>query len=81
MKDASISTASADYSTRDVAERLGMAVRSVQMMVDRGELEAWKTPAGTAASRPLRSSAGSPRGAWARLPPRPRRAAAAGARC
>jgi excisionase family DNA binding protein len=33
-------------STRDVAQRLGMAVRSVQMMVDRGELEAWKTPGG-----------------------------------
>ncbi|HRD94950.1 MAG TPA: helix-turn-helix domain-containing protein, partial [Rubrivivax sp.] len=25
---------------------LGMAVRSVQLMVDRGELEAWKTPGG-----------------------------------
>ncbi len=25
---------------------LGMAVRSVQMMVDRGDLEAWKTPGG-----------------------------------
>jgi len=33
-------------STRDVARRLGLAVRSVQMMVDRGELEAWKTPGG-----------------------------------
>lgn len=32
--------------TREVAQRLGMAVRSVQMMVDRGELEAWKTPGG-----------------------------------
>jgi excisionase family DNA binding protein len=38
--------ASADYSTREVAQRLGLAVRSVQMMVDRGELEAWKTPGG-----------------------------------
>jgi excisionase family DNA binding protein len=37
---------SADYSTREAAERLGMAVRSVQAMVDRGELEAWKTPGG-----------------------------------
>lgn len=36
----------AHVSTRDVAQRLGMAVRSVQMMVDRGELEAWKTPGG-----------------------------------
>ena len=32
--------------TREVAQLLGMAVRSVQMMVDRGELEAWKTPGG-----------------------------------
>ncbi len=35
-----------DYSTLEVARRLGMAVRSVQLMVDRGELEAWKTPGG-----------------------------------
>ncbi len=34
------------YTTREVARQLGMAVRSVQMMVDRGELEAWKTPGG-----------------------------------
>lgn len=34
------------YSTLEVAKLLGMAVRSVQMMVDRGELEAWKTPGG-----------------------------------
>ena len=33
-------------STRDVAQALGMAVRSVQLMVDRGELQAWKTPGG-----------------------------------
>ena len=32
--------------TREVAQLLGMAVRSVQMMVDRGDLEAWKTPGG-----------------------------------
>lgn len=37
---------SADCSTRDVAQMLGLAVRSVQLMVDRGELEAWKTPGG-----------------------------------
>lgn len=37
---------SADCSTRDVARALGLAVRSVQLMVDRGELEAWKTPGG-----------------------------------
>ena len=36
----------AAYSTLEVARLLGMAVRSVQMMVDRGELEAWKTPGG-----------------------------------
>ena len=34
------------YSTLEVARLLGMAVRSVQMMVDRGELDAWKTPGG-----------------------------------
>ncbi|HEY0819542.1 MAG TPA: excisionase family DNA-binding protein [Rhizobacter sp.] len=32
--------------TVEVAQRLGLAVRSVQLMVDRGELEAWKTPGG-----------------------------------
>ena len=37
---------STDCSTRDVARVLGLAVRSVQLMVDRGELEAWKTPGG-----------------------------------
>lgn len=34
------------YTTAEVANLLGMAVRSVQLMVDRGELEAWKTPGG-----------------------------------
>ena len=34
------------YTTREVAHKLGLAVRSVQLMVDRGELEAWKTPGG-----------------------------------
>ena len=33
-------------STLDVARQLGLAVRSVQLMVDRGELEAWKTTGG-----------------------------------
>jgi excisionase family DNA binding protein len=33
-------------STLDAARRLGLAVRSVQLMVDRGELQAWKTPGG-----------------------------------
>lgn len=32
--------------TREAARKLGLAVRSVQLMVDRGELEAWKTPGG-----------------------------------
>ena len=36
----------AHCSTLEVARQLGMAVRSVQLMVDRGELEAWKTPGG-----------------------------------
>jgi len=38
--------ADADFSTIEVARQLGMAVRSVQLMVDRGELDAWKTPGG-----------------------------------
>jgi excisionase family DNA binding protein len=33
-------------STLEAARLLGLAVRSVQLMVDRGELEAWKTPGG-----------------------------------
>jgi len=32
--------------TREVAKLLGLAVRSVQLMVDRGELQAWKTSGG-----------------------------------
>jgi excisionase family DNA binding protein len=35
-----------DCSTREVARWLGLAVRSVQLMVDRGELQAWRTPGG-----------------------------------
>lgn len=35
-----------EMTTREVARRLGLAVRSVQLMVDRGELRAWKTPGG-----------------------------------
>ncbi len=34
------------YTTIETAELLGMAVRSVQLMVDRGELVGWKTPGG-----------------------------------
>lgn len=30
----------------EVAGMLGLSVRSIQLMVDRGELEAWKTPGG-----------------------------------
>jgi excisionase family DNA binding protein len=37
---------SLDCSTIEAARLLGLAVRSVQLMVDRGELEAWKTPGG-----------------------------------
>ncbi|RQO55848.1 DNA-binding protein [Paucibacter sp. KBW04] len=35
-----------DCSTMEVARMLGLAVRSVQLMVDRGDLTAWKTPGG-----------------------------------
>lgn len=34
------------YTTIEAARLLGMAVRSVQLMVDRGDLQAWKTPGG-----------------------------------
>lgn len=46
MKEKRVLSPPVDCSTRDVARVLGMAVRSVQLMVDRGELEAWKTPGG-----------------------------------
>lgn len=36
----------ATVTTLEAARLLGLAVRSVQLMVDRGELEAWKTPGG-----------------------------------
>jgi excisionase family DNA binding protein len=35
-----------NLTTLDVARMLGLAVRSIQLMVDRGELQAWKTPGG-----------------------------------
>jgi len=35
-----------DFTTIEVARLLGLSVRSVQLMVDRGELEAWKTSGG-----------------------------------
>jgi excisionase family DNA binding protein len=40
------STSSEPYTTIEVASLLGLAVRSVQLMVYRGELDAWKTPGG-----------------------------------
>lgn len=46
VQPAAPSAAEEHYSTLEVARLLGMAVRSVQMMVDRGELEAWRTPGG-----------------------------------
>lgn len=47
MSDITLSAGDrADYSTLEVARMLGLAVRSVQLMVDRGELSAWKTPGG-----------------------------------
>jgi len=46
METARIMSLPVDCSTRDVARILGLAVRSVQLMVDRGELDAWKTPGG-----------------------------------
>ena len=42
----SFETSRSDFSTMEVARLLGLAVRSVQLMVDRGELSAWKTPGG-----------------------------------
>ncbi|MFC7458998.1 response regulator [Hydrogenophaga defluvii] len=41
-----MASASNYYTTIEVAKMLGMAVRSVQLMVDRGDLQAWKTPGG-----------------------------------
>ena len=35
-----------NLSTIEVAQMLGLAVRSVQLMVDRGEIQAWKTSGG-----------------------------------
>jgi excisionase family DNA binding protein len=42
----SIPAEPAHYTTIEVARLLGLAVRSVQLMVDRGELSAWKTAGG-----------------------------------
>ena len=46
MNQSLVSSVHADFSTIEVARLLSMSVRSVQMMVDRGELAAWKTPGG-----------------------------------
>lgn len=48
LDKSSLSKVPADdhVTTLEAARLLGMAVRSVQLMVDRGELEAWKTPGG-----------------------------------
>lgn len=40
------SPAADQITTFEAARMLGMAVRSVQLMVDRNELQAWKTPGG-----------------------------------
>jgi len=66
-------------STTEAAQQLGMAVRSVQLMVDRGELQAWKTPGGH--RRILRSSLNgwlATRGGQAPAAPQPAAAVAPG---
>lgn len=45
-RTAATSATASDYSTIEVAKLLGLAVRSIQLMVDRGDLEAWRTPGG-----------------------------------
>ncbi len=77
----SVSDAADHFSTIEVAKMLGMAVRSVQLMVDRGDLEAWKTPGGhrrisrasverwiEARRRPVAGPAGSTTGARSPAP-------------
>jgi len=54
-----------DCTTLEAARLLGMSVRSVQLMVDRGELQAWKTPGGhrriaRSSLEQLRATAGRP---------------------
>lgn len=46
MNPIDVPGASDDFTTLEVARLLGMSVRSVQLMVDRGELAAWKTAGG-----------------------------------
>ncbi|CAN7307596.1 response regulator [Acidovorax sp. LjRoot118] len=45
-KSLDTSSAADQLTTFEAARMLGMAVRSVQLMVDRNELQAWKTPGG-----------------------------------
>jgi excisionase family DNA binding protein len=60
---------SGHYTTLEAAALLGLAVRSVQLMVDRGELDAWKTPGGH--RRISRESVHRRRAASGRAPERP----------
>ena len=46
MNQIDVPSAPDDFTTLEVARLLGMSVRSVQLMVDRGELAAWKTAGG-----------------------------------
>jgi excisionase family DNA binding protein len=46
FKQSSIPIEQLQCSTIEAAKLLGLAVRSVQLMVDRGDLKAWKTPGG-----------------------------------
>jgi excisionase family DNA binding protein len=64
-------------STTEAAQRLGLAVRSVQLMVDRGDLQAWKTPGGH--RRILRSSLDAWLAARGAAPAAPSPAVASGA--
>jgi excisionase family DNA binding protein len=46
VTDAEVADAPSHYTTIETARLLGLAVRSIQLMVDRGELQGWKTPGG-----------------------------------
>ncbi len=46
MSNEALTQAGGEMTTIEAARELNLAVRSVQLMVDRGELEAWKTPGG-----------------------------------
>ena len=83
MNSADDTASPAAYTTQEVARLLGLAVRSVQLMVDRGDLQAWKTPGGhrridpasVAAwqARQLGAAAAAPAGAGTTARPAPRR--------